>query len=102
MTWCAIHRTAENLARASGTGDCERTLGGCVDGGCGGDSGDIGDEEDEVSAKGRGEHLGTEGCWRDDFGETLGPTRSNSSRFPRSQASWIVYRLYGEHRYNRW
>ena len=62
-----------------------------------------------MSAKWRGEHLGTEGRWRDDFGETLGLNEPRSNSLPRPQhlrpqVSWIVYRLYGEHQcdVDRW
>lgn len=73
--------------RTRGADDCERTLGRC-----GGDCDDIGDEEGEASAKGRGEHLGTERCWRGDFGETLGTNEPRSNNPPVLKASGLRLR----------
>ena len=55
-----IHRTATKRC-VMGTGDSGPALGASVDGGCSGGSDDVDDEEDEVSAKGKGEHWGDEG-----------------------------------------
>ena len=44
-----------------GTGNSGPALGTRVDGGCSGGGGDIDDEENEASAKGRGEHYADKG-----------------------------------------